>query len=132
MMKKLSAYMDPEYLVADSTYVQQQFQQGKIAMANLWQSRAAAMNYPNESQVVGLVTMASAPMASIRSASTLWWDGFVIAANTSDEEAEATFKVALEGIDTEMVVANNDVAVWLIDGFVAGPVAAGAAATRSK
>jgi len=34
-MKKLTAYMDPEYLVSDSTYVQQQFQQQKIAMANL-------------------------------------------------------------------------------------------------
>ena len=31
-MKELSQYMDPEYLVSDSTYVQKQFQQGKIAM----------------------------------------------------------------------------------------------------
>jgi multiple sugar transport system substrate-binding protein len=39
MMKKLTAYMDPEYLTGDSTFVQKQFQQGKIAMANLWASR---------------------------------------------------------------------------------------------
>jgi multiple sugar transport system substrate-binding protein len=39
LMKKLTAYMDPEYLTASPTYVQQQFQQGKIAMANLWASR---------------------------------------------------------------------------------------------
>ncbi|MEL6311474.1 MAG: extracellular solute-binding protein, partial [Pseudomonadota bacterium] len=38
MMQALTAYMDPEFLVSDSTYVQQQFQQGKIAMANLWAS----------------------------------------------------------------------------------------------
>ena len=55
MMKKLTAYMDPEYLVSDSTYVQQQFQQGKIAMANLWGSRGGAMDDPAESQVVGKV-----------------------------------------------------------------------------
>ncbi|MEO1178922.1 MAG: extracellular solute-binding protein, partial [Pseudomonadota bacterium] len=44
VMKAMTTYMDPEYLVSDSTYVQQQFQQGKIAMANLWASRAAAMD----------------------------------------------------------------------------------------
>jgi ABC-type glycerol-3-phosphate transport system substrate-binding protein len=43
-MKDLTVYMDPEYLVGDSTYVQQQFQQGKIAMATLWGTRAAAMD----------------------------------------------------------------------------------------
>ncbi|MEE2716079.1 MAG: extracellular solute-binding protein, partial [SAR324 cluster bacterium] len=42
-MKELTMYMDPEYLVSDSTYVQKQFQQGKIAMANLWATRAGAM-----------------------------------------------------------------------------------------
>ena len=41
-MKAITAYLDPEYLVSDSTYVQQQFQQGKIAIANLWASRAGA------------------------------------------------------------------------------------------
>ncbi|MEO0504462.1 MAG: extracellular solute-binding protein, partial [Pseudomonadota bacterium] len=44
MMKAMTDYMDPEYLVSDSTYVQQQFQQGKIAMANLWASRGSAMD----------------------------------------------------------------------------------------
>ncbi|MCY3879389.1 MAG: extracellular solute-binding protein [Rhodobacteraceae bacterium] len=131
LMKALSAYMDPEYLASDSTYVQQQFQQGKIAMANLWASRAAAMDDANESQVVGKVTMAAAPMGPAESASTLWWDGIVLAANMSDEEADAAFRVAMEGIDSEMVMANNDAAVWLIDGYVPGMSAAGAAATAA-
>ena len=43
-MMAMTEYMDPEYLVSDSTYVQQQFQQGRIAMANLWGSRGAAMD----------------------------------------------------------------------------------------
>ena len=131
MMKRLTEYMDPEYLVSDSTYVQQQFQQGKIAMANLWASRAGAMDEAGESQVVGKVKMAGAPSAvdGGRPASTTWWDGIVIAKNISDEEAEAAFKVAMEGLDSEMVKANNDVAVWLIDGYEVGPLAAGAIAT---
>ena len=102
-MKSLTPYMDPEYLVSDSTYVQQQFQQGKIAMANLWATRAAAMDNAEESQVVGKVVMASAPMGSVRAASTNWWDGIVFATNMTDAQADAAFRVAMEGIDTEMV-----------------------------
>ena len=134
MMKRLTAYMDPEYLVSDSTYVQQQFQQGKIAIANLWASRAGAMDEEGESQVVGLVRMASAPaaVAGSRPASTLWWDGVVFAKNMSDDVAEAAFRVAMEGLDREMVEANNDVAVWLIDGFVLSPVSKGAADTANN
>ena len=132
MMKALTEYMDPEYLVSDSTYVQQQFQQGKIAMANLWATRAAAMDDESESQVVGKVVMAAAPNGPARPASTLWWDGVVFASNMTDEEAEAAFKLALEGMDREMVEANNDAAVWLIDGFVPGRLAAGAAATAEN
>ncbi|NOC92280.1 ABC transporter substrate-binding protein [Ruegeria sp. HKCCD6604] len=128
-LKAMTEYMDPEYLVSDSTYVQQQFQQGKIAMANLWASRAAAMNDEAESQVVGKVTMAAAPMGSAAPATTIWWDGIVLASNMSDEEADAAFRVALEGMDGEMVSANNDVAVWLSPAYSAGALAAGAAAS---
>ncbi len=128
-MKAMTEYMDPEYLVSDSTYVQQQFQQGKIAMANLWASRAAAMNDEAESQVVGKVTMAAAPMGSAVPATTIWWDGIVLASNMSDEEADAAFRVALEGMDGDMVSANNDTAVWLSTAYTPGDLAAGAAAS---
>ncbi len=132
LMKALTDYMDPEYLTSDSTYVQQQFQQGKIAMSNLWASRAAAMDDPSESTVVGKVTMAGAPQGPDGTASTLWWDGIVIAANITDDAADAAFRLAMEGMDSDMVTANNDAAVWLIDGYVAGPAAAGAAATAAS
>ncbi len=131
MLKRLTEYMDPEYLVSDSTYVQQQFQQEKIAMASLWATRAAAMEDPAESRVVGKVKMAAAPFgtSSGRPAATLWWDGIVIAKNITDAEAEAAFRVAMEGMDREMVQANNDAAIWIIDGYQAGPLSEGASAT---
>ena len=132
LMKALTQYMDPEYLVSDSTYVQQQFQQGKVAMANLWASRAAAMDDANESQVVGKVVMAGAPAGPAETASTLWWDGMVVAANIADEEADAAFRLMMEGLDSEMVMANNDAAVWLVEGFAPGRLAAGAAATAAS
>jgi ABC-type glycerol-3-phosphate transport system substrate-binding protein len=128
-MKRITEYTDPEFLVSDSTYVQQQFQQGKIAMANLWSSRAGAMDDPDESEVVGLVEMAAAPAGPVRTASTIWWDGVVIARNISEEEADAAFRVMLEGMDAEMVQEHNDVAVWLIDGYEPGRLALGAIAT---
>ncbi|QUJ75443.1 extracellular solute-binding protein [Sulfitobacter albidus] len=133
MIKASMEYMDPEVLVSDSTYVQQQFQQGKIAMANLWASRAAAMNDEAESQVVGKVKMAAAPAAMEGGipATTLWWDGIVVAANISDEEADAAFRLAMEGIDSETVKANNDAAIWLIEGYEPTDLAAGAIATAT-
>ncbi|ABG33407.1 ABC transporter substrate-binding protein [Roseobacter denitrificans] len=132
-MKRALEYTDPEVLVSDSTYVQQQFQQGKIAMANLWASRAGAMNDEAESQVVGKVAMAAAPVAMQGGApaTTLWWDGIVIARNISDEEADAAFRVAMEGLDAETVQGANDAAIWLIPGYEPTEIAAGAIATAT-
>ena len=134
MMRNLTHYMDPEYLVADSTYVQQQFQQGKIAMAVLWATRAAAMNDAKESQVVGKVKMAAAPspVSGALPASTLWWDGVVLAKNMTDQQADEAFQLLMEGIDREMVTNNNDAAVWLINGYTPGPMAMGAAETAEN
>ncbi|MEM6889734.1 MAG: extracellular solute-binding protein [Pseudomonadota bacterium] len=132
-MAQALEYTDPEVLVSDSTYVQQQFQQGKIAMANLWASRAGAMNDPAESQVVNKVAMAAAPkaMADGAPATTLWWDGIVIAKNISDEEADAAFRLAMEGLDADMVKGANDAAIWLVDGYEPGELAEGVVATAT-
>ena len=132
-MARALEYTDPEVLVSDSTYVQQQFQQGKIAMANLWASRAGAMNDPAESQVVGKVAMAAAPRAveGGAPATTLWWDGIVIATNISDEEADAAFRLAMEGLDKDMVTGANEAAIWLVDGYVPGDLAVGAIETAT-
>ncbi len=132
-MKAALEFTDPEVLVSDSTYVQQQFQQGKIAMANLWASRAGAMNDEAESSVVGKVKMAAAPVAMDGGApaTTLWWDGIVVASNITDEEADAAFRLAMEGLDTEMVQGANDAAIWLISGYQPGPLSEGAIATAT-
>ena len=128
MMRKLTAYMDPEYLVDDSTRVQQQMQQGKIAMANLWASRAGSMDDPKESTVVGKVNTSVAPaaVAGAKPATTIWWDGASIATNITDEQAAAAFRLLTAGMSPEMVAAHNDDAVWLIKGFKPGHLAIGA------
>ncbi|MEL6209741.1 MAG: extracellular solute-binding protein, partial [Pseudomonadota bacterium] len=103
LMARIAEVMDPEYLVADATYVQQQLQQGRIAMAHQWASRAGALEDESESTVAGKMTMAAAPApeAGMIPASSLWWDGIVIAQNVPDEEAEIAFQVAMEGLDAD-------------------------------
>lgn len=130
-MKRLTAYMDPEYLTADSTVVQQQMQQGRIAMANLWASRAGAMDDPAESRVVGKVRTAAAPAAvpGGKPATTTWWDGAAIARNITDEQAEAAFRLVVAGVSPATVAAHNDDAVWLIPGYKPGRLAEGAIAS---
>lgn len=134
MMKKLTAYMDPEYLTSDATFVAKQFQQGKVAMANFWASRAGAIDDAKESTVSGKVVMAAAAaaMPGGKPATTLFWDGFAIAKNITDAEAEVAFRIALEGIDDEMLKANNAAAVWLIKGYQPSKLSEGAAQSAAK
>ena len=115
MLKALTEYMDPEYLVSDSTYVQQQLQQGKVAMANLWASRAGAMNDEAESQVVGKIGFAAAPAAAPggKPATTLWWDGMVLAKNITDAEADAAFRLMMHGVSPASLEKGRDAAIWL-------------------
>lgn len=131
-MAKLAPLMDPEYLVSDSTYVTKQMQQGKIAMANLWASRAGAVNDPAESTVSGKVAMAAGLKGAATTASTIWWDGWAIAKNISDEEAEAAMKLIAAAMSEDVIKANNDDAIWLAPGFTPGAAAQGAFDTAAQ
>ena len=51
-------------------------------------------------------------------ATTLWWDGWTVAKNTSDAEAEATFIAMAHAIRPEILNDTTSTqAVWLIDGW---------------
>ncbi len=125
-MAKLATLMDPEYLVSDSTFVTKQMQQGKIAMTNLWASRAGAVNDPAESTVAGKIVMAAGLKGSATIASTIWWDGWAIAKNISDDEAAAAMKMVNASLDSAVISANNDAAIWLSPAFTPGAAAQGA------
>ncbi len=127
MMKSLSEYMNKDYLTFDSNSLQAEFKAGKVALANFWGSRAGAVLNPEGSkpEITSNIKFAAAPTVAGGSvpATTLWWDGFTISKNASDEDAAATFKALVYGSSTEMANANADKAVWLIGG--AKPSAAG-------
>lgn len=114
LMKKLMGYMSPNALALDTTAVMQQFQQGRIAMANLWASRAIKMDDEQESKVVGLIDFAAAPKAlrGGKPATTLWWDGYVLPKNM-DGDRDLAFRVMMEALKAEVVKANNDAGIWL-------------------
>jgi multiple sugar transport system substrate-binding protein len=131
ILKSLSAYMDPEFLSSDSPFVAKQIQDGSIAMANLWATDTANFNNPDESRVVDLIAFAAAPAAleGGPSATTLWWDGMTIAKNITDEEADAAFRLIMEGITYENLSAHPEAAIWLSKTPIESPAAAGVLAS---
>jgi len=121
MMKSLTEYMNPDFLTFDSTAAATELEQGKAAIVNLWGSRAGSVTDADGAAegVAENIAFAAAPTVGGGStpATTLWWDGFTISKNVSDEDAAATFQVMLQGITTDMANANGDAAVWLIEGY---------------
>ena len=133
LMKQLLSYMSPNALSLDSSAVAKQFQQGQIAMATLWGSRAQAVGNPDESKVANTIGFAAAPKVNklLKSATTLWWDGFSIPKN-SDGDKEIAFQVMMEGLSESVVAANNDVAIWLRSNYSPSRFAEGIIASVQK
>mgnify|MGYP001387449553 FL=1 len=135
MIKSLTIYSNPDFLTFDSNATQALWEGGKLALATMWGSRGGTIldDKGSTSKITSNTVLAGAPTVGGGStpATTLWWDGFTIAKNISDKDAKATFIAMMKGISTEMVRANNDAAVWLIDGFVPGKAATGVSASAS-
>lgn len=123
MMKALSEYMNPDFLTHDSNATNAEYRAGNVALMNMWGSRAATMTsaegVPQEVidgfAIAGPMTVGGGSIP----ASTLWWDGWTVAKNISDAEAEATFQAMMNGIRPDLM-EDEDVtvqAVWLIDGY---------------
>ncbi len=134
-IKSLLEYAHPDYLTHASNETQGLWEAGQAALGIMWGSRGGAVLDDEGSieEVTSNTVLASAPTAGGGSipAATLWWDGITIAKNVPDQDAEATFAALVSALSPEMVAANNDKAIWLIDGFKPGPAAAGVSATAA-
>lgn len=134
-LKSLTELSNPDYLTFDSNAVQASWEAGEIAMAHLWGSRGTGLldNEGSTEEIVSNTLLVSSPTVGGGDipASTLWWDGFAIASNISDEDAEASFLAMLNGISPAVVKANNDAAVWLVEGYEPSPASAGVFATAA-
>lgn len=133
MMKALAGYMGPDYLTWSSDAMAPLLEANTIAMTNFWGSEAAEVLPGTEKAptVAPMMRLAAAPtMAGYdHPATTIWWDGFGIAKNISDEDAEATFRVMMHAIAPELAQEKPDLAVWLIKGYVPTPAAQGVIAS---
>jgi len=130
MMKSLTAYMNPDYLTHDSNGTQAEWEAGNVALMSMWGSRMGnLMDTEGSEPVVYENTMVGGPLMVGDSgvpATTLWWDGWTVAKNVSDEDATSTFLAMKEGTGPSIL---NDTtmaeAVWMIDGYEPAPVSAG-------
>jgi ABC-type glycerol-3-phosphate transport system substrate-binding protein len=130
MMKALSEYMSPDFLTHDSNATNAEFRAGNVAIMNMWGSRAATLveaegvdpTVKDGFAIAGPMTVGGGSMP----ATTLWWDGWTVAKNTSDAEAEATFIAMAHAIRPEILNDTTSTqAVWLIDGYQPTPAAIG-------
>ena len=121
MMKMLAGYMDPDFVTYDTNAVKPVWEAGDIAILNGWGSRAGAFidGEAADQAIAAGTEFAAAPTlgGGTIPATTLWWDGFTIAANISDEDAAASFQAMMHGLDPELLSEHSDEAVWLIKGY---------------
>jgi spermidine/putrescine-binding protein len=113
-MKAMMPYMTPNALASNTDDVMNQFQQGKAAMGVLWATRAARMDDPAASKVVGKMEFVAAPaaVAGGKSATHLWWDGVVMPKNMAGDR-DTVFQILMEALDEETTKSGNDTTIWI-------------------
>ncbi len=134
MLKSLTAYMNPDYLTHDSNGTSAEWEAGNIALMNMWGSRTGVlMDSDGSAPEVYENTKVGGPLmvgSSGVPATTLWWDGWTVAKNISDEDAAATFQALAHAVSPATLNADTmGQAVWLIDGYVPAPVNEGVLAS---
>lgn len=131
MLKALTEYSNPDFLTFNTGVLAPIWESGELALAQFWGSSMGQLidDEGSTPEIVENTFPANAPTVAGGStpSSTLWWDGFTISKNVSDEDAEATFIALVHGISNDMVKANNDKAVWLMDAYEPGKAAEGVA-----
>ncbi|MEM6729661.1 MAG: extracellular solute-binding protein, partial [Pseudomonadota bacterium] len=138
MLKSLMEFSNPDFLTYNTATVAPLWESGSLAMAAMWgSSMGDLLDDQGATEEVKANTVPTNAMfvgGGSTPASTLWWDGFVISKNTSDEDAEATFIALVNGISDDMVQSgdNNDKAVWLMDGYMPSKAADGVAAVAAS
>jgi ABC-type glycerol-3-phosphate transport system substrate-binding protein len=137
MMKALTAYMNPDFLTYDSNAMSAEWEAGNIAMANFWGSRAINLTDDQGSTPeVADNTKAGAPVTvggGTIPATSLWWDGWTIAKNISDEDAVASF-IAMKNGSSPAILTPETMrqAVWMLDGFQPSPANEGVMAAMAS
>lgn len=135
MMKAMTEYMEPEYMTFTADEMKAMYLSGDVAIMNQWGSMVNGHIDPEgPAPEIGAATiLAAAPTVGGGStpAAALWWDGFTIARNISDADAEASFVAMVHGIRPEVAQNNPSAATWLMKDFAAPATAQGVLGTAS-
>ena len=128
-MAKMTSYMGQDWATYNTNEIKPIWEADQAALSISWGSRAGAYIADDSPapEIAANTSFAASPSiggGSIPGAA-LWWDGFTIAKNISDEDAEASFRAMMNGVSADMMAENNDAAVWLIDGYEASKAASG-------
>ncbi len=134
MMKSLSAYMNPDFLTHDSNATSAEWKAGNAVLMNFWGSRTGVlMDKAAGDPKVAENTAVSGPLTvggGTATATTLWWDGWTVAKNISDEDAKATFLALKRGISPAILTPETmGQAVWMIKGYTPAAVNQGVTQT---
>jgi multiple sugar transport system substrate-binding protein len=128
-MRAMTGFMNPDYLTYDANELNKLWDAGSVAIMNQWGSLAGAAIDPAtaNAEIAANTGFAAAPTigGGTIPAAALWWDGFTISKNISDEDAAASFQAMVKGISPETVAANPTAATWLVAGYEPGPTAVG-------
>jgi maltose-binding protein MalE len=135
-MKALTELMHPDFLTHDNNETSAEWKAGNVALMNMWGSRTGVlMAKEGNDPKVADNTMVGAPMTvggGKTPATTLWWDGWTVAKNVSDDDARATFLAMKNGIAPSILNAETmGQAVWMIAGYKPAPVNQGVMQTMS-
>jgi ABC-type glycerol-3-phosphate transport system substrate-binding protein len=135
-MKQLSSFMNPDFLTHDSNATSAEWKAGNAAIMNFWGSRTGVLSQKegNDPKVAENTTV-GAPMTvggGKTPATTLWWDGWTVAKNISDDDAKATFIALKNGVAPAILTPETmGQAVWMIKGYTAAPVNQGVVQTMA-
>lgn len=137
-MKAMADLMSPDFVTYNTNAVQPIWEANELALQNGWGSRAGAYidatkGFP---EIAADTAFAATPTIGGGSipASSLWWDGFGVAKNISDEDAEASFQAMMHALSPDLLadpVAAAS-AVWLIKGYEPTPAATGVFANMTS
>ena len=133
-MKAMADLMSPDFVTYDTNAVKPVWEANEAAMMNGWGSRAGAFIDPAEGHpdIASETDFAATPTIGDGTvpATALWWDGFSIAKNISDEDADASFQAMMHAISPDLLKdpKNQAAAVWLVKGYEPSPAAKGVVA----
>ena len=134
-MKAMTEYMNPDFMTYNADEIVKGYAAGKTAIINGWGSLAGGVIDPAKTpaEIADNTVLAAAPTVGGGStpAAALWWDGFSIAKNISDGDAEASFRAMVYGVRPEVGQKHPALATWLTKGYEPGPNAVGVLATAN-